>query len=125
MPRDPRSLLPLKPLVFQILLVLADGPRHGWSLAAELQARDGGRRLLPGNLYRVLNALADEELVAEQEPSAAERRQAAGDTGGNAERRRYVGLTAFGRAVAGAEAARLAALVTESRRKRLIPARPR
>jgi DNA-binding PadR family transcriptional regulator len=125
MPRDPERLLPLKPIVFQILLVLADGDRHGWSLVRDLQQRSGGTRLLPGNLYRVLGAMTTEGLIHEAVPSASERRQAAEDTGGNAERRRYMGLTPFGREVAAAEASRLEALVSESREKRLIPARPR
>jgi DNA-binding PadR family transcriptional regulator len=122
MPRDPRDLLPLKPVVFQILLVLADGNRHGWSLVRDLQERTGGARLLPGNFYRILRATIDEGLVEEKTPSKAVREQAEADTGANAERRRYVGLTAFGRDVAKAEAARLAELVDESRHKRLIPA---
>lgn len=125
MPRDPRALLPLKPVVFQILLLLADGDRHGWSLVRDLQERTGGHRLLPGNFYRVLKATMDEGLVEEKTPSRAVRDRAEADTGANAERRRYVGLTTFGRDVARAEAARLADLVAESRTKRLIPARPR
>ena len=125
MPRDPYPLLPLKPVVFQILLLLADGDRHGWSLVRDLQDRTGGGRLLPGNFYRILKAAIDEGLVEEKTPSKAVRERAEADTGANAERRRYVGLTTFGREVAKAEAARLADLVAESRSKRLIPARPR
>jgi DNA-binding PadR family transcriptional regulator len=125
MPRDPRDLLPLKPVVFQILLRLADGDRHGWSLIRDLQDKAGGARILPGNFYRVLKAAMDEGLVEERTPSKTTRRQAEADTGANAERRRYVGLTPFGRDVARAEAARLADLVAESRSKRLIPADPR
>jgi DNA-binding PadR family transcriptional regulator len=122
---EPERLLPLKPVVFQILLVLADGERHGWSLARELQQRVGGERLLPGNLYRVLRAMTDEKLIEEREPTRAEREQGLADTGANAERRRYFALTAFGRDVARAEAARLEALVAESRQKRLLPSRAR
>lgn len=125
MPRHARDVLPLKPLVFQALLVLADGDRHGWSLVQELQRRHGGKRLLPGNLYRLLNSMTAEGLIEVVEPSKRERVQAAADTGANAERRRYFGLTTFGRDVARAEAHRLEALVDESCRKRLITARPR
>jgi DNA-binding PadR family transcriptional regulator len=120
MARDARDLLPLKPVVFDILLLLADGERHGWSLVRELEQRTGGPRMLPGNFYRVLKGL-----IAEIEPSRAIRAQAMADTGGNAERRQYFALTKFGRDAARAEAHRLDALVTESRGKRLLAARDR
>ena len=120
---DPRDLLPLKPLVFQVLLVLADGERHGWRLVRDLQARAGGQRLLQGNLYRLLRSMMDEDLIAEHAPTRTRRMQAAGETGANAERRRYFALTAFGRRVARAEAERLEHLVAESRRKQLLASR--
>jgi DNA-binding PadR family transcriptional regulator len=123
MPRDPRDLLPLKPVVFQILLVLADGDRHGWSLVHALQQRTGGKRILPGNFYRVLKAMLTEGLIEEAEPSRTERELAQADTGANAERRRYVRLTPFGREAARAEAQRLEFLVDESLARRLLSAR--
>ena len=123
MARDPRDLLPLKPVVFQILLVLADGDRHGWNLVQALQRRTGAERLLPGNFYRVLKSMVVQGLVDEVEPSKAEREQAQADTGANAERRQYVRLAPFGREVARAEARRLEALVAESRDRRLLTSR--
>ena len=123
MSRDPRDLLPLKPLVFEILLILAEEERHGWRLVRDLQQRTGGRRLLPGNFYRLLRAMMDEDLVAEQTPTRTMRSQALQETGANAERRRYFGLTAFGRRVARAEAERLEQLVAESRRRQLLSSR--
>ena len=120
MPRDPRDLLPLKPLVFEILLLLAEDDRHGWRLVRDLQQRTGGRRLLPGNFYRLLRSIIDAGLVAAQAPTRTMRSQGVEETGGNAERRRYFGLTPFGRRVARAEAGRLAQLVAESRRKQLL-----
>ncbi len=123
MARDARDLLPLKPVVFEILLALADGERHGWSLVRELERRSGGPRLLPGNFYRALKGMLAEGLIAEVEPSRAVRAQAAADTGGNAERRQYFALTKFGREAARAEAHRLDGLVAESRGKRLLAAR--
>jgi len=121
--RDPSDLLPLKPVVFQILLVLADGERHGWSLVHALQQRTGGERLLPGNFYRVLKAMLAEGLIEDAEPSRTERELAQADTGANADRRRYVRLTPFGRDAARAEARRLEALVVESRARRLLSTR--
>jgi DNA-binding PadR family transcriptional regulator len=120
MPRDARDLLPLKPLIFQTLLILADGDRHGWSLVQALQQRVGGERLLPGNFYRVLKAMTAARLVDDVEPSRTERELAQADTGANADRRRYVRLTPFGREVARAEARRLEALVAESRARKLL-----
>ena len=46
---DVDAHLPLKPLVFQVLLALADGERHGWALVRELQLRGGFEGLMPGN----------------------------------------------------------------------------
>ena len=122
MPRDPRDLIPLKPAVFQILLMLADGDRHGWDLLRELQRRDG-RRLLPGSLYRLMKGMMGEGLIAETAVSRARHEQAEADTGANAERRRYCTLTPFGRDVARAEARRLEALVAESHDRRLLSTR--
>ncbi len=124
MPRDARDLLPLKPMVFEVLLVLAEGERHGWSLVRELQQRTG-QALLPGNFYRVLKGLLANDLIDEVEPSRALRDEGAADTGGNAERRQYFRLTKFGRDVARAEAHRLEALVNESRGKRLLVVKDR
>lgn len=125
MSRDARGLLPLKPVVFEILLVLAEGDRHGWNLVRALERRTGQARLLPGNFYRVLKGMLSEGLIEAAEPSRAMRAQAAADTGANADRRQYFRLTRFGRDVARAEARRLEALVVESRDKRLIEAKGR
>jgi len=125
MPRDPGRLLPLKPVIFQILLILANGDSHGWHIVHALQQRTGGQRLLPGNFYRVLKAMAGEGLIEEIEPSRAERERAAADTGANADRRRYFSLTPFGREVARAEARRLEDLVAESRQKKLLSLKER
>ena len=109
--------LPLKPLVFQILLALADEDRHGWSLVREVQQRGGFARLMPGNFYRTLRGMLADGLL---EPSPG--MQGAAEEGD--ERRRYFRLTRLGSKVAAAEAARLADLVVEARAKRLIT-RPR
>jgi DNA-binding PadR family transcriptional regulator len=106
---------PLKPLVFQVLLALVDGERHGWSLVREVQQRGEFGRIMPGNFYRTLRAMLAEGLIEE----APER-----DGGGDAdERRRYFRLTAAGGHAAAAEARRLEALVVESRAKRLLTKR--
>lgn len=106
---------PLKPLIFQVLLALVDGERHGWSLVREVQQRGGFDRIMPGNFYRTLRAMLADGLIEE----AADRE----DTGEDDERRRYFRLTAAGSAAAAAEARRLEALVIESRAKRLLTKR--
>jgi DNA-binding PadR family transcriptional regulator len=120
MPRDARALLPLKPLVFRVLLALADGEQHGWALVRCLQDPSGGARILPGNFYRMLRAMLAEGLIDEVDEPSAARVSALADTGANAERRRYFRLTPFGRDAARAEARRLEGLVAESRAKRML-----
>jgi DNA-binding PadR family transcriptional regulator len=109
---DVDAHLPLKPLVFQILLALADDERHGWSLVRDVQQRGGFRRIMPGNFYRTLRAMLAQGLIAE---SRARHAAAADD-----ERRRYFRLTSLGSRVTEAEARRLEAVVLEARSKRLL-----
>lgn len=110
------ALLPLKPLVFDILLALADCPRHGWTIVRALQERRRGARILPGHFYRTLTRALDDGLIEDAQPPGGR---------GVDERRRYFRLTTFGARVAAAEARRLEALVTESRAKRLLSSRSR
>jgi len=111
MPPDPRELLPLKPLVFQILLVLSGEERHGWSLVKEIQEQGGGARVMPANFYRTLRTMLAAGLVEE-----SGRRRPAGED----ERRRYFRLTTFGEQAARLEASRLRELVADVRMKRLL-----
>jgi DNA-binding PadR family transcriptional regulator len=106
------SHLPVKPLVFQVLLALADGERHGWSLVRDVQQRGGFGRIMPGNFYRTLRAMLADGLIEDSpdRPKAAE----------DDERRRYFRLTPLGSKVAVAEAQRLEAAVLEARSKRLL-----
>jgi DNA-binding PadR family transcriptional regulator len=114
-PRRTAVERPLRPLLFDILLALASGPSHGWTIVRSLQDRSPGTRILPGHFYRTLSRALDDGLIEE-----AARRRTVVD-----ERRRYFRLTALGQRVAAAEARRLEALVVESRAKRLLPSRPR
>jgi DNA-binding PadR family transcriptional regulator len=121
MVRESPAVPPLKPLVFQILLVLADGEQHGWVLVRDLQERTGVR-ILPGNLYRTLRAMRAAGLIDEVDTPPAARVSALPDTGANADRRRYFRLTPLGRDAARVEARRLESLVAESRAKRILRA---
>jgi DNA-binding PadR family transcriptional regulator len=116
MPRVPAvPPQPLKPLVFQVLLALVDGERHGWSLVREVQQRGGFDQLMPGNFYRTLRTMLADGLIEE----ARNRPASEPDD----ERRRYFRLTTAGEHAAVAEARRLEALVLESRAKRLLTKR--
>ena len=114
--RDVSDHLPLKPLVFQVLMTLADGERHGWALVREAQQRGGFERIMPGNFYRTLRTMLEDGLIEEAHRTA---RAASTD-----ERRRYFRLTKLGSDVASAEARRLEAVVMEARARHLL-ARPR
>ena len=107
------DFLPLKPLVFQVLLALADGERHGWSLVRDVQQRGAFGRIMPGNFYRTLRAMLADGLIEECPDHA----RAEDDD----ERRRYFKLTRLGGQVAAAEARRLEEAVLEARSKRLLP----
>ena len=111
MATDARDLLPLKPLVFQVLLALSHEERHGWSLVREAQDHLG-ERILPANFYRTLRTMLSDGLIVE-----TNRRKAAGD---DDERRRYFKLTALGQDAARLEARRLHELVSDSRTRRLL-----
>ena len=114
-PRSADALLPLKPVVFQILLTLAEGERHGYGIVQDIVARSAARlRPRPNNLYRALDALLDLGLIEETEP----RSSTVGD-----ERRRYYKITLFGRRVAVAKATRLETVVRDTRTVRLLKAR--
>jgi hypothetical protein len=71
MPPDARSFLPLKPLVFQVLLTLSAGERHGWSLVREIQQAGAGARVLPANFYRTLRSMLADGLIEETEARRA------------------------------------------------------
>ena len=112
--RDIEQLLPLRPVVFQVLLSLADEERHGYAIVQDIADRDSARiQLEPGNLYRTLKFMLDEGLIEE-----SDRRPVAGK---DDERRRYYRITKFGEAVARAEARRLQNLVRLARASGFVP----
>ena len=110
---DPQSLLPLRPVVFEILLILNEGERHGYGLMQDLKERSRGRWVLgPGTLYRTLNEMVEKAFI---EPGGHRKARDAAD-----ERRRYYRLTPFGKKVAAAEARRMAGLVEIAQAGRLL-----
>lgn len=114
MPDRPRSvdhLLPLKPKVLHILLALADGPRHGYSIMQEVAHRTDGRvRLWPAGMYGALRELEDQDFIIEVDKRA----------GNDDERRRYFALTSLGTRVLNSEVRRLEAIVDQARASRAL-----
>lgn len=112
----PDSFLPLTPVAFEILLALADGERHGYSILQEVESRSGGAvSLHAGTLYRALARLLESDLIEELDQPP--------DRGNDDERRRYYRLTARGVAVARAEVGRLEGQLAAARSRKLLKAR--
>ena len=110
---DAQSFLPLTPVVFEILLALAEGEQHGYAIMLEVERRSGGAvSLHPGSLYRALNRLLESSLIEELDERP--------DPDHDDERRRYYRLTPLGADVARAEAARLESQVASARTRRLL-----
>jgi len=54
-------------LKFEILAILAEGPRHGYDIMLEIEKRRGGFRPSPGSIYPALQMLEDGEFVRGRE----------------------------------------------------------
>jgi DNA-binding PadR family transcriptional regulator len=111
---DADDLLPLPPATFHILVALADDDRHGYAIMQEVAGRtNGALKLSAGTLYRSIQRMLEQGLVTEVGTPA----KSLSDD----ERRRYYRITAFGRAVATAEAQRLAQMVALARASGFAP----
>src|ERR1700735_4391626 len=96
---DVQSHLPLTAAMFQILLALADGEKHGYAILKEVGlGTDEKVRLSAGTLYANLARLEITGLLVESQKRP--------ETRFDDERRRYYRLTEFGREVAAGEASR-------------------
>ena len=115
-PSQIEALLPLKPMVFQILLTLVEGERHGWSVVRELEGKSPKKRIFPGTFYRILKSMVDENLIEDAD--------APPDVGSSDAWRRYFCITDLGIQTATAEARRLQELVRSAEAKNLVPAAP-
>jgi DNA-binding PadR family transcriptional regulator len=108
--------LPLPEATFHILMAVAEDDRHGYAIIQDVATRtDGVLKLSPGTLYRSIQRMLEQGLIQE----TAERPAPELDD----ERRRYYRITSFGRAVAKAEARRLAQLVKLARESGFVPGR--
>lgn len=103
----------MTPQVFQILLSLADGPKHGYAIIADIRERTSDEmQLTASTLYDALARLADQVLIEEAAPPPD---AASGDS-----RRRYYQLTVAGRTAAEQESSRLSRLLEMAKAKRFI-----
>ena len=112
-PKNPEAeaYLPLTPPVFHVLLALADGEKHGYAILKEVEERTQVKvQLSTGTLYAIFKRLLSDGLIEEiaQRPDDDD------------QRRRYYGLTEFGKQVAVAESERLQDLLESARAKRLV-----
>lgn len=98
------DLLPLRPVVFALLLVLRAAPLHGYGIMRRVNDHLGREALVgPGTLYRVLKELREADLI--------EHTDAPHDDADIDARRQYYRLTSRGDAAAAAEAGRIATLM--------------
>ncbi len=108
--------LALTPTVFEILLALSDGARHGYDIMLEVERRTKGETVIrPGSLYRAVHRLLEQGFIDElDERPAAEK---------DDERRRYYRVTDAGLALLDTETERMSAAVRAARAKKAIGAR--
>lgn len=110
---DPVS--PLTPAMFNVLLALADGDKHGYAILKEVEEQTSGEvQLSTGTLYGIIKRLLTDGWIVEVRNRPA--------LENDDQRRRYYRLTDAGRQIAVAEACRLEKLIARARSKRLIKA---
>ena len=100
----PDDFLPLRPVHYHVLLVLAEGPLHPYALVKQIAARtDGMVKPGPASIHRTIRQLQESGLIEESEERPAPEL--------DDQRRRYFRLASLGRDVARAETARLHEIV--------------
>jgi len=111
--QNPEEMLPLTPAVFNILLALADGEKHGYGIMQEVETNTKGQVLMgPGTLYGSIKRMLQADLIAESDERA--------DPEMDDQRRKYYKLTNLGRRVLSMEAERLASQVMIARAKNVL-----
>jgi DNA-binding PadR family transcriptional regulator len=109
----PEDLLPLTPAVFNILLALADGEKHGYAIMLEVEQNTQGEvKMGPGTLYGSIKRMLAAGLIEETDERP--------DPELDDERRRYYRLSGLGQRVLAAEAERLSRQVAVARLKHVL-----
>lgn len=102
----PVNQTPLSPVVFQILLAMADGHAHGYAIGKAVEELSG-MTMGPGTIYGSLQRMERDGLVAEAQE-------------GRTDRRKPFVLTHQGRQALASEAARIDRLATVVRAMDLL-----
>ena len=112
--QNPEELLPLTPAVFNILLALADGEKHGYGIMLDVEANTKGQVLMgPGTLYGSIKRMLQADLIEESDERV--------DPGMDDPRRRsYYRLTNLGQRTLHMEAERLASQVQLAKAKHVL-----
>jgi DNA-binding PadR family transcriptional regulator len=101
--------LALSTVAVEVLVTLAEGPRHGYAIKQDIEARIGSQFVLgSGSLYQALQRLERRGLIAEVEAPSPDAR-----------RGRVYRLEPDGRRVLAAELGRMQRLVSQARRRRV------
>ena len=109
----PENMLPMTPAVFNILLALADGEKHGYAIMQEVEANtDGAVKMGPGTLYGSIKRMLAAGLVEESDERP--------DESLDDQRRRYYCLTGLGHKALNLEAQRLERQVRLARIKQVL-----
>ncbi|MEQ9569267.1 MAG: PadR family transcriptional regulator [Longimicrobiales bacterium] len=111
MTTTPEGHRPLTPVVFHVLLALADGPRHGYAIMKQVE-EDSGLAMGPGTVYGSLQRLEDSGWV-----------RAGREDDRDARRGRLFHLTDEGRRALRLEAARITRLSRLDGVRDLVPDR--
>lgn len=107
-------MLPLTPVVFHMLLALADGEKHGYGIMKAVEEDTNGQmQIRVGSLYGSIQRMLTANLIEETDERPAPELD-------DERRRNYYRLTEFGRRVLQAETQRLAAALDVARDKRVL-----
>lgn len=112
----PRDHLPLSPIDYHVLLVLADRDLYGYAILKAVEEESGGA-VAPetGSLYRVLARLIGSGLVAETGAPSGTPEATPGRP------RKYYRISERGREVLAAESRRLRRALALARERNLLP----
>ncbi len=87
--------------MFNILLALADGEKHGYAIMLEVEANTGSQvKMGPGTLYGSIKRMLETRMIEEWDERP--------DPSLDDQRRRYYRLTSLGQQILSAEVRRLA-----------------
>jgi DNA-binding PadR family transcriptional regulator len=113
----PEGVLPMTPAVFNILLALADGEKHGYAIMLEVDIKtQGSVKMGPGTLYGSIKRMLASGLIEE----TGERPDESNDD----QRRRYYRLSGLGQRALRLEAERLERQVSVARLKQVLGRTP-